>query len=261
MANNISRGLLLALLVGSAVLAFGQQGQNAPRTSWDGVYTAAQAERGSEAYRTTCSQCHAGDLSGGEGSTLSGSVFLGHWAGDNLDALFAKIQKMPPGGEPRPESTHLDVLAFLLERNGYPAGQSDLRATDLGAIRLTEKQGPDAVPNYATVEAVGCLDRLGADWILTRGSEPMRNRNPDRPTEEERQGLAGRALGGHTFILLSPGSFAPGFRIEEHRGSKMAAGGWSGERVRSKREVVLICTSGTREPLQLVLVIVEQGAL
>ena len=225
MAHHVCRSLLLAFLIGSAVLAFGQQSQHSSKTVWDGVYTSAQAERGREAYRTTCSGCHAADLSGGQGPTLSGSVFLGHWAEDNLDALFAKMRKMPPGQDTLPESTHLDLLAFLLESNGYPAGHSGLSATDLGAIRLTEKPGSGAVPNYASVEAVGCLDRASSDWILTRGSEPMRNRNPDKPTEEERQRLTGRALGGHTFILLSPGSFAPGFRIEDHKGEKMAAKG------------------------------------
>lgn len=225
MAKHVFRGLLLAFLVGSAVLAFGQEGQNAPKTAWDAVYTSAQAERGNEVYRTTCSGCHGEDLSGAQNPPLRGSVFLGHWVEDNLDALFDKIRKMPPREDTLPASTHLDLLAFLLESNGYPAGRTDLRATDLGAIRLTEKQGPGAVPNYATVEAVGCLERTGRDWILTRGSEPMRNRNPDRPTEEELQRLTGRALGGHTFILLSPGAFAPGFRIEEHKGEKMAAKG------------------------------------
>ena len=224
-ANRVRRGLLLAFLIGSTALAFGQDGQNPSKTVWDGVYKSAQAERGGEIFRTTCSGCHAADAAGGPNPPLRGSVFLGHWAEDNLDALFAKIRKMPPGEDTLPESTHLDVLAFLLETNGYPAGQSDLRATDLGAIRLTETQGPSGVPNYATVEAVGCLGRAGNDWILTRGSEPMRNRNPDKPTEEELQRFSGRALGGHTFILLSPGSFAPGFRIEEHMGEKMAAKG------------------------------------
>jgi len=225
MANHVGGGLLLAFVIGSAVLAFSQDGQSSSKTAWDGVYTSAQAERGREAFGTTCSGCHGADLAGGEYPPLRGSVFLGHWVEDTLDPLFAKLRRMPPREDTLPESTHLDILAFLLDSNGYPAGQRDLSAMDLGAIRLTEKQGPGAVPNYATVEAVGCLDRTGSNWVLTRGSEPMRNRNPDKPTEEERQRLTGRPLGGHTFILLSPGSFAPGFRIEEHQGEKMAAKG------------------------------------
>jgi hypothetical protein len=206
-------------------LALGQERQNSSRTAWDGVYTSAQAERGGEVVRTTCSGCHAADLLGGDNPPLRGSVFLGHWVEDSLDTLFAKIRKMPPRGDTLPESTHLDVLAFLLETNGYPAGQRDLSATDLAAIRLTAEQGSGAVPNYATVEAVGCLDHVGNDWVLSRASEPVRNRNPDKPTEEELKGARSRELGQHTFILLSPGSFAPGFRIEEHTGEKMAGKG------------------------------------
>ena len=224
MANNVCRGILLIVLIGSAVcLAFGQESENSSKTVWDGVYSSSQAERGKEVYRTTCSGCHGAELSGNP--PLRGSIFLGHWLEDNLNSLFAKIRNMPPGGDRSPESTHLDILAFLLESNGYPAGQTDLSMTDLDAIRLTEKEGAGAVPNYATVETVGCLEHIDGNWILNRAGAPMRTRNPDKPTEEELKRLAGRALDRHTFILLSPSSFAPGFRIEEHKGEKMAAKG------------------------------------
>jgi S-disulfanyl-L-cysteine oxidoreductase SoxD len=224
MANHVCRSILLVLIGSAVCLVLGQESQNSSKTVWDGVYKSAQAERGREAFRTTCRGCHAADLSGGN-LPLTGSTFLAHWLEDNLNSLFAKIRKMPPGGEGLPESTHLDILAFLLESNGYPAGQSDLSTTDLNAIRLTENQGASAVPNYATVETVGCLEQIDSGWILNRASEPMRNRNPDKPTEEELKRLTGQALGRHTFILLSPSSFAPGFRIEEHKGEKMAGKG------------------------------------
>ena len=224
MANRGWQVILLTVLIGGALsLAFGQQSPNSSKTVWDGVYTSAQAERGKEVYRTTCSGCHGAELSGNP--PLRGSIFLGHWLEDSLNPLFVKLRKMPPRGETPPESTHLDVLAFLLESNGFPAGQKELSTTDLDAIRLTEKEGSGAVPNYATVETVGCLERVDSGWILNRASEPMRNRNPDKPTEEELKRISGRALGKHTFILLSPSSFAPGFHIEEHKGEKMAGKG------------------------------------
>ena len=226
MANRLCRGIPLIVLIASAVcLAFGQQSPSSSKTVWDGVYSSAQAERGREAFRTTCSGCHRADLSGGDLPPLKGSIFLGHWLEDNLDSLFVKVRKMPPRGETPPESTHLDILAFLLESNGFPAGQKDLRTADLDAIRLTDREGAGAVPNYATVETVGCLERIDSGWILNRASEPRRNRNPDKPSDEEVKRLTGGALGTHTFILLSPGSFAPGFRIEDHKGEKMAGKG------------------------------------
>jgi len=226
MANHICRGGLLIVLIGSAVcLAFGQQSSDSSNTVWDAVYSSAQAERGREAYRTTCSGCHRADLSGGDLPPLKGSIFLGHWLEDNLDSLFAKLRRMPPRGETPPESTQLDILAFLLESNGFPAGQRDLTTTDLATIRMTDKEGAGAVPNYATVETVGCLEHTDSGWILNRASEPRRNRNPDKPTEEELKRLTGRALGTHTYILLSPDSFAPGFHIEDHKGEKIAGKG------------------------------------
>jgi len=223
MADHVRRDILLIVLIWStASFAFGQESQNSSKTVWDGVYTSAQAERGREAFSVTCSGCHG---FGSSGRDLSGSIFLSHWLEDSLNSLFAKIGNMPPGGEKPAEPARLDILAFLLERNGYPAGRVDLSPTDLGAIRLTEMEGAGAVPNYALVETVGCLEHADGDWILNRASEPIRNRNPDKPTEEELRSLSGRALGAHTFVLLSPSSFAPGFRIEEHEGEKMAGKG------------------------------------
>src|SRR4051812_41630291 len=115
MAKRICRFILLIFLLASAVcLAFGQQSPTPSKTVWDGVYTSAQAERGREVFRTTCSRCHRADLSGGDLPPLKGSIFLGHWLEDSLNPLFAKIRKMPPSAATLPESTHPDVLAFLL---------------------------------------------------------------------------------------------------------------------------------------------------
>src|ERR1044071_646636 len=166
MASQVFRLIALILLTGGVVSqAFAQQSANPSKTVWDGVYTEAQAERGREIVRTMCTGCHRADLSGGDNPPLRGSIFLGHWLEDRLKPLFLKLRKMPPRGETLPEATHLDVLAFLLESNGFPPGQKDLNVTDLDAVRLTAKDGEGGVPNYATVETVGCLERKNNDWI------------------------------------------------------------------------------------------------
>ena len=45
---------------------------------WDGVYSAAQAERGRAVYEARCSRCHGNDLNGVSGSALAGEGFVRH---------------------------------------------------------------------------------------------------------------------------------------------------------------------------------------
>ncbi len=64
-------------LIGAALLAGAAQ-----RTTRDGVFTAAQADRGKVVYERFCSSCHLEDLSGGVefemniASALKGARFL-----------------------------------------------------------------------------------------------------------------------------------------------------------------------------------------
>lgn len=107
----------------------------------DGVYTDQQASRGERVYRTVCESCHAPNLEGSEeGSVLIGEEFLGGWDGEVLaELMFLMMDTMPeenPGGLSEEEYT--DVLAFLLQENGYPAG--DELTTDLLEEILIEFQ-------------------------------------------------------------------------------------------------------------------------
>ena len=195
------------------------------RNVWDGVYTTAQAARGKEAFEISCSRCHGIDLSGGENPPLKGNVFLGHWLEDDLTALFTKMNKMPPRGEKPTEADYLDILAYILDTNVFPAGSDELKAGVLGRIRLTRKNGPGPVPDFALVQTVGCLTESANGWTLSKSSEPMRSRNPDKPTDDELKQASNQTLGAHTFLLMSPGSFTSGFQIGEHKGEKMQGKG------------------------------------
>ena len=100
-----------------------------PKTVWDGVFTAEQAERGAEAYKTSCSECHGGDLMGdGFAPALSGADFQGNWNDLSVGDLFERIRiSMPPSGPSSvtPEQK-ADIVAYLLHMNKYPAGTTAL---------------------------------------------------------------------------------------------------------------------------------------
>ena len=63
---------------------------------WDGVYTAAQAERGRIVHVNHCSECHHEDLSGGEGPALAGNSFMVKWETHSVERLFDKIRDTMP---------------------------------------------------------------------------------------------------------------------------------------------------------------------
>jgi mono/diheme cytochrome c family protein len=115
------------------------------RTTWDGVYSDAQAKRGEAIYAERCATCHAPDLSGmDQAPELAGAEFLTAWDAQTLNDLFERTRiSMPadkPGSLERPQIA--DVIAFVLQKNGFPAGQTDLATAgaDLAGIRILAKK-------------------------------------------------------------------------------------------------------------------------
>jgi hypothetical protein len=122
----ISTGCFLTLILTIGVI--GDARRMTDRTVLDGVFSAAQAERGRAAYAKRCSECHQPDLSGnGIATALSGAAFM-TWEGENLDALFVRIRDTMPQGAERSLSDQvcLDIMTHILSVNGYPPGSSDL---------------------------------------------------------------------------------------------------------------------------------------
>jgi len=107
------------------------------KTTADSVYTAAQAKRGETVYGASCSSCHAPDLSGsGQASSLIGKDFNDAWDGQTLADLFDRIQTTMPADAPgtlKPADS-ADVVAFILSKGNFPAGEVELPA-DAAALK------------------------------------------------------------------------------------------------------------------------------
>jgi mono/diheme cytochrome c family protein len=96
----------------------------------DGVYTEAQARRGKEIYASACAGCHADTLEGsGQIPPLTGPEFLNNWKGQTLADLFDKMKTTMPADAPGKLSNeqNIDLLAFLLSFNKFPAGSAELK--------------------------------------------------------------------------------------------------------------------------------------
>jgi mono/diheme cytochrome c family protein len=216
--------LLLAALGLAPCQAWAASAQDT-RTVWDAVYTADQAARGREAYDTSCSQCHQPTLTGaGESPALVGSAFMDRWREDTLGSLFTRISTLMPFDAPAtlPHDDYLDIVAYILQANAFPAGPSELTPDDLARIQIVGKEGPGRVPNFALVQVIGCLtEGPGNTWLLTNSTEPIRTASPKPSSEAELKVAESKPLGGETFRLLSvypnPGS---------HKGHKVEAKGF-----------------------------------
>ena len=138
--------ILLGVLTANPVAA------QTRRTVWDGVFTAGQAARGKAIYATTCAGCHGADLSSVNRPALKGEAFLNHWMEDSLDALFARVKSMPVNGANLGDMAYADVLAFLLDANGFPRGTQELNRAAIPNIQVQGKKGPAPVPNFALVD-------------------------------------------------------------------------------------------------------------
>jgi mono/diheme cytochrome c family protein len=192
----------------------------------DGVYTTAQAERGKSNFLSgRCGGCHQLDLSGDRGPALKGDSFLSHWENGSVNALFKKISEtMPPNGpNETTDEAKVDIVAYLLQSNGFPVGKSELKldADALEAIEIARKGVTAAAPNFSLVQVVGCLTQAPNNaWTLTRTTEPVVTRQ-EQPTASVLKDAETKPLGAQTFQLVSATPFKP----EAHKGQKMEARG------------------------------------
>jgi cytochrome c len=100
-------------------------------TVWSGVYAKEQAARGKDLYANSCAACHGDALQGrliSDSSSpppLKGERFLTNWTDLSLADLQTRVQtSMPPDtpGSLKAEE-YIDILAFVLEQNAFPAGE------------------------------------------------------------------------------------------------------------------------------------------
>jgi mono/diheme cytochrome c family protein len=198
------RYLIVPVLV--VVAGFATAVAQSSTTALDGVYTAAQAVRGHAVYEASCAGCHEGQDA--DGPELQGKAFIDRWREDKLESLFTFIKTTMPGSAPGglDDGRYVDVVAFILESNGLPAGTRELSPDMVGSIQLVGAEGPRPLANLTIVRAVGCLTPAANNtWTLVKaeGPRPVRTRIVEGTTPEELKGSAAQPLGTLSFPLLS----------------------------------------------------------
>ena len=98
-------------------------------TARDGVYTSEQSRKGQAHYREHCAGCHMDDLSGGgPAPSLSGDAFLAQNSQRTVAELFTRIKTTMPPDRPEQldDATYVELIAYLLQEAGFPAGPTAL---------------------------------------------------------------------------------------------------------------------------------------
>src|SRR2546422_6651543 len=133
--RRLTLGLCVLWLVGLSPRA-AEAADRTAQTVWDGVYAPAQAERGQSAYAWSCSRCHGEDLTG-SGNVLRGAKFMDHWREDSLKNLFSTLKSTMPRGAPGSlgDDEYIDIVAYRLQVNAFPAGSEQLTAGALQRSR------------------------------------------------------------------------------------------------------------------------------
>jgi hypothetical protein len=199
------------------------------KTVWDGVYTDAQATRGEARYRTACGGCH-------DEGPRRGEAFMRDWSGTDLGGLLTRMKSSMPPGAPGslPDTDYVDIAAYMLRVNDFPAGGDELAAAHVATIRVEGRNGPEPLPNFALARVVGCLAAgPGNDWTIASASAPVRTRDPAASTGDELKLSQGAAPGRATFRLLNayprPDAYvghtveAKGFLIRDPAGDRINA--------------------------------------
>jgi mono/diheme cytochrome c family protein len=208
-----------------------QEDVKSRKTVRDGVYTPAQAERGKQVYEANCITCHLADLdgsanptAGARGAPLAGTRFVQDFGESKLSALFNKMKRDMPSGHPGTltDQQYLDASTYVLQKNNFPAGSSELTVDVADNTWIPGAGGADGLQNYTFVSSIGCLYQDPTrSWLLTH-AEGLKKTEPGSPgpAASTTAGTSGEPE-DFTFRLLDAISYKP----EPHNGHKVRVTG------------------------------------
>lgn len=108
------------------------------------LYTAQQAAAGAGIFAQDCAVCHGADMKGGAGPALIGQGFASPGSDNTIGGILAVIAEQMPASAPG-SLTHAqdeDAMAYILKRNGYPAGAVplDFSSSESSTVPLVSQE-------------------------------------------------------------------------------------------------------------------------
>jgi mono/diheme cytochrome c family protein len=114
--------------------------QAAPQTTTnDGVYTKAQADGAKAQFEKLCASCHAftvAEKKKPKDLPLGDEPFFESWTGRPLSAMISVIALTMPndGSAVVTDQEAIDLVAYILQQNGFPAGEKALTKETAAAV-------------------------------------------------------------------------------------------------------------------------------
>ncbi len=129
----ISCLVTLAIACGLEAQESGEKGASVR----EGVYTEEQARDGRAVFAENCSYCHAP-------RQFSGRTWLNRWSGSAVASFFELVRNTMPFDGPGRLSPrqYTEIVAYVLEMNGFPAGDERLPA-DREALSRIRIEAPE----------------------------------------------------------------------------------------------------------------------
>lgn len=109
------------------------------KTTNDGIYTKAQADAAKPQFDKICAECHAFTVATKKQEKdlpLGDEPFLKKWEGRTLDELLTLIVTTMPndGSAVVSDEEALNLLAYVLQRNGFAPGKAPLDKAAAAAV-------------------------------------------------------------------------------------------------------------------------------
>ena len=109
------------------------------KTTNDGIYSKAQADAAKPKFEKLCAECHAFTVAAkkqAEDLPLGDEPFLKKWEGRALDELLTLIVTTMPndGSAVVNDAEALDLLAYVLQQNGFAPGKAPLDKPGAAAL-------------------------------------------------------------------------------------------------------------------------------
>jgi mono/diheme cytochrome c family protein len=141
----IMKRLFLSFASALLLLSTSDLAAQPTRSTRDGIFSKAQADRGREVFVNVCANCHTrGQFNDG--------TWRRKWQGRTVFDVLESIRTTMPNDNPSglSDGEYLDVITYLLAQNGYPAGAQDASEAALKKVRI---ESPSSASDHPTVHA------------------------------------------------------------------------------------------------------------
>lgn len=133
----MQRVLMAAAIAGFTIGVITMAAQAPTRTTNDGVYTTAQADRGKAVFDSKCTGCH-------EPSRFTGEAFYEAFNDKPMKELWDVASGTMPEDNPGSlkQQEYGDILAYILSLNEFQTGDAELpgNAAAMAAIKIEKKK-------------------------------------------------------------------------------------------------------------------------